>query len=309
MKPIFSYLHQYAKALNKPVFLLTSLLVAICICINYSIGIEPRLTNHFSFPQRLIGFFLLYFTIFCVSYWIHFSITKHYFPSGYQFPILLFICPLLFALKISIHSFDYAFPDHLPLQWKKYWTILIDWPLKAIVLLLVIIAFWKWFAYKNAVAGMTLKNFNPTPYFILLVLMIPLLIIAATQADFLTTYPKLKNIEFIGSYTTTAWRYYLLYELSYGTDFFSIELFFRGFLVLAFVRFAGKDAILPMAAFYCSIHFGKPLFECISSYFGGIVLGVIVYRTQTIWGGLITHVGIAWLMEVAGYLGGRFSGS
>ncbi|MBK8951734.1 MAG: hypothetical protein IPM85_04820 [Chitinophagaceae bacterium] len=64
----------------------------------------------------------------------------------------------------------------------------------------------------------------------------------------------------------------IVYELSYGSDFFTIELFFRGFLVLAFAKWAGKDAILPMACFYCTIHFGKPMAECISSFFGGLIL-------------------------------------
>jgi hypothetical protein len=69
------------------------------------------------------------------------------------------------------------------------------------------------------------------------------------------------------------------------------------------MQYAGKDCILPMALFYCTIHFGKPLGECISSYFGGIILGVVIYNTRTIFGGLIVHLGIAWLMELGGYLG------
>ena len=76
-----------------------------------------------------------------------------------------------------------------------------------------------------------------------------------------------------------------------------------GFLILAFIKWAGKDAILPMACFYCTIHFGKPLGECISSYFGGIILGVVVYHTRSIYGGLLVHLGIAWLMELGGYIG------
>ena len=91
------------------------------------------------------------------------------------------------------------------------------------------------------------------------------------------------------------------FEISYSLDFISIELFFRGFLIIGFMRFVGANAILPMAAFYCSIHFGKPLGECISSYFGGMVLGVIAYRTTSILGGLIVHLGIAWAMEFFGF--------
>jgi hypothetical protein len=102
------------------------------------------------------------------------------------------------------------------------------------------------------------------------------------------------------------WPWLLGYELSYGLDFVSIELFFRGFLVIALARYAGQYAILPMAAFYCTIHFGKPLGECISSFFGGLALGVIAWRTRSILGGLIVHLGLAWLMEVGGYIGNLF---
>jgi len=100
-----------------------------------------------------------------------------------------------------------------------------------------------------------------------------------------------------------AWVYKVLFELSYGTDFFSIELFFRGFLIVGFMKWVGKDAIIPMACFYCTIHFGKPLGECISSYFGGLLLGIVAYHTRSVYGGLFVHLGIAWLMELGGYIG------
>ena len=139
----------------------------------------------------------------------------------------------------------------------------------------------------------------------MLLMMLPLIAVASTQGDFLHTYPKLKNISFLND-SSNSGLYKLLYELSYGSDFFTIELFFRGFLVLAFRKWFGKDAILPMAMFYCTIHFGKPLGECISSFFGGIILGVVTYQTRTIFGGLLVHLGIAWLMEAGGYLGNKF---
>ena len=135
--------------------------------------------------------------------------------------------------------------------------------------------------------------------------MIPLIAVASTQADFLHTYPKLKTLEFLSN-GKDGLGYKLLYELSYGSDFFTIEFFFRGFLILAFAKWVGKDAILPMAVFYCTIHFGKPLGECISSFFGGIILGVITFHSQSIYGGLMVHLGIAWLMELGGWLGNTF---
>jgi len=91
-----------------------------------------------------------------------------------------------------------------------------------------------------------------------------------------------------------------MFELFYGLDFFSTELYFRGFLVLAFVRWLGPAAILPMAVFYVTIHFGKPLGETISSFFGGYLLGIFAYYSRSIWGGVLVHIGLAWLMELAG---------
>lgn len=133
--------------------------------------------------------------------------------------------------------------------------------------------------------------------------MVPLIAVASTQPDFLSMYPKLRDVDSVLYNVKNKWLYQLLHELSYGSDFITVELFFRGFLILAFIKVVGKDAILPMACFYCTIHFGKPLGECISSYFGGLVLGIVVYNTRSIVGGLIVHLGIAWLMELGGYIG------
>jgi hypothetical protein len=159
------------------------------------------------------------------------------------------------------------------------------------------------FYSKESFFGLTIKSFNWKPYLIMLLIMVPLIAAASTQPDFLNMYPRLKDVDSVLYNVKNNWFYHLIHELSYGTDFISVELFFRGFLVLAFVKIAGKDAILPMACFYCTIHFGKPLGECISSYFGGMILGVVVFHTRSIIGGLMVHLGIAWLMELGGYIG------
>jgi hypothetical protein len=182
----------------------------------------------------------------------------------------------------------------------------VYWPFKLIIVTLLLVLVWKIFDREQPFYGMNWKGFSLKPYFMMLLIMIPLIAAASTQHDFLTVYPKLKRIDYLLAGGNTGWKK-LLYELSYGSDFFTIELFFRGFLVLAFMKWAGKDAILPMALFYCTIHFGKPLGECISSFFGGIILGVVTYHTRSIFGGLIVHLGIAWLMELGGYIGRMYS--
>ena len=93
----------------------------------------------------------------------------------------------------------------------------------------------------------------------------------------------------------------MAYESVYSLDYVVTEFFFRGFLIIPFARIVGPKAILPMCAFYVSIHFDKPLGECISSFFGGLMLGILAYRTKSVYGGVIVHLGIALGMELVGW--------
>jgi len=81
-----------------------------------------------------------------------------------------------------------------------------------------------------------------------------------------------------------------------------LEWFFRGFMVLFFKKYLNTKAIILIAMVYCSFHFGKPLLECVSSFFGGYLLGYIVYKTKSIWGGVIVHMGIAFLMDLFAFI-------
>ena len=100
------------------------------------------------------------------------------------------------------------------------------------------------------------------------------------------------------NYPTPEYLYAGIYEIAYGLNFISVELFFRGFLVVGLMSLLGRKAVLAMVAAYCFLHFGKPAGEAISSIFGGFILGVVAYETKSIWGGVIIHVGIAWSMEI-----------
>ncbi|HZE84189.1 MAG TPA: CPBP family intramembrane glutamic endopeptidase, partial [Puia sp.] len=208
-----------------------------------------------------------------------------------------------------------AWPD----PWGRYALVVLQLPAKLLALVLMLAACRKMFRDGTSEArgnrrqgsrdgksnffGFTGRGFSSRPYFLILLFLLPLIALASTQHDFLLTYPKVKTIAFINGYAHPSWPWKLLFEISYGLDFVSIELFFRGFLVIGLAQWAGRDAILPMAAFYCTIHFGKPLGECISSFFGGMALGVIAWRTRSILGGLIVHLGLAWLMEIGGWIG------
>lgn len=138
-------------------------------------------------------------------------------------------------------------------------------------------------------------------YWSLLWLMLPLIGIATLNADFIQYYPMYKSS---GVHELMNWPAYvpaLSYELAYGLSFINVELLFRGFFVIGMSQVLGKNAILPMVTIYCFLHFGKPIGECISSIFGGYLLGILAYQTRSIWGGIMVHIGIAWMMELAAY--------
>lgn len=149
--------------------------------------------------------------------------------------------------------------------------------------------------------GFHAKGVDLKPYFILILMMVPLLLWAGRQPDFLSMYPRCYYLNLPDTMPHKSW-YTFLYEVCYSWDYVVTEFFFRGFLILGFARYAGPKVILPMCAFYVSIHFDKPLGESISSFFGGCLLGILAYETRSIYGGVIVHLGIALLMELVGLM-------
>ncbi|MGB3618498.1 MAG: CPBP family intramembrane glutamic endopeptidase, partial [Catalinimonas sp.] len=183
-----------------------------------------------------------------------------------------------------------------------YWFKLIDklLPLLCVVLPLVLFYVRYQRRYLDHFYGLRTRGVDLRPYLVLLALMVPLIAAASFQPDFLREYPNYRRA---GGAAFAAHRgvgegwVAALYELAYGSSFLSVELFFRGFLIFGLTRFLGREVVLPMACTYCVLHFGKPLGEAVSSFFGGYLLGVISLRTGNIWGGVMIHLGIAWLME------------
>src|ERR1700733_11705101 len=291
-------------------FFLTILFVAVLVTINYTAGIEARILAIRPWYLSLAVFFFFYGGVLAVAWAIQYrwvppvrfstdqaqpylstnNLSANSDTARSRSPIrrwigLLALAPFYFACKMIHWDLLPLFPTAWSQPWDHYALIVLQLPAKLVLLLLMLwicrkLGGWGTIGNSQGLAktawweglGLTTKNFSPLPYLLLLLALAPLVALASTQHDFLRFYPKLKNLAFINGYAHPAWPWKLLYELSYGLDFLSIELFFRGFLVIGLARWAGPKAILLMAAFYCTVHFGKPLGECISSFFGGMVL-------------------------------------
>jgi hypothetical protein len=329
MKAFISYLRQYLQQQSYKSFFLTIFFVAALVTINYTFGIERRILALRPWYFSLAGFFVFYGGVLAVAWGLQGggvfaggkvgrrpmpvgaggSVSERpLLPGDRRWRWLLVLAPLYFAFKMIHWDLMPLLPAGGSAPRDRYMLIVLQWPGKLLLLLALIYACWKAGLLEGSspcvAVGLTRKGFSARPYFFLLLLLVPLIALASTQPDFLRVYPKVKNIAFLNGYAYPLWPRKLLYELAYGLDFLSIELFFRGLLVIGLVRYAGTRAILPMAVFYCTIHFGKPLGECISSFFGGLILGVLAARTRSILGGLMVHLGLAWLMEIGGWLAG-----
>lgn len=304
MKTILLYIRTYIYETDKRVLVAVSGLTALLIFTNYHFGLDDAIRHGENGWVRFISRYAIFLFAFALPYLFYKWLANRPYLSEPRFRLLLFLAPAIFALKVTL---DLPFHFNENPNWNQYWENVVYWPLLVLITGSLLFIIWRIFDGDQPFYGLQSRGLNWKPYFVMLLIMLPLIAAASTQHDFLEVYPKLKLIAGVFNEPGLQPWHKWLFELSYGADFLTIELFFRGFLVLAFIKWAGKDAILPMACFYCTIHFGKPLGECISSYFGGLLLGIVVYHTRSILGGLVVHVGIAWLMELGGYIGNAYT--
>ncbi len=279
------------------------------IYLNYWHGLEKRyIASGATMISRFAGYYLLYFIPFAVAFFFQLIFFKScsYYKDGWFWAILI-LAPAFFSFRVNFNWQEQWILNTWQGSERAFYFQTINWVVRVFVLLIPVFVIW--FIKDRGTQlfyGITPLD-SIKPYLLMLLIMVPLITIASTQPDFLAVYPKAKSLNKVPmNGMAGGWRY-LLFELCYGFDFVSIEFFFRGFLILSLMRICGLHCIIPVACFYCAIHLNKPMAEAISSFFGGTLLGIIAYNTRSVWGGLIVHLGIAWMMEIGGWLGLMFS--
>ena len=300
---VFKYIRDYyTTTFNWFYFLLIFVMIGVLIYLNYWHFLETKLVSGENAWRPFAGTYLLYFIPFALAFFLQLLIfTDLNYYKNHWFWIILLLAPAFFSFRVN---FDFQ-QNIIASIWRGdeqlFWTRSLNWVVRVFVVLIPVFILW-WVKDRNDqpfYGTRVLTNFKP--YLIMLLIMIPLIALASTQKDFLHMYPKAKFIT--GLALPDKNRHLFIYELCYGFDFISIEFFFRGFLILSLMKICGPHCIIPVACFYCTIHFGKPMGEAISSFWGGLLLGIVSYNTGSIWGGLLVHLGIAWLMEIGGWIG------
>ncbi|MCA9562860.1 MAG: CPBP family intramembrane metalloprotease [Myxococcales bacterium] len=128
-------------------------------------------------------------------------------------------------------------------------------------------------------------------YLGLFLLIAPLLFLVSNWESFQQKYPFYDRA-YLGGY------HFWVYELCYFIQFFSLEAFFRGFLIFGLRKRFGYYSVIIMAIPYCMIHFNKPLSETLGAILAGTILGVLALRSGSIYLGVALHFAVALLMDV-----------
>jgi hypothetical protein len=304
LSSIFKYIQDfYQKEFKLAYFLVILFLLGIYIYLNYWHNLENRFAAGGKTKwSNFFGYYLLYFIPFATAFLLQLLFYKdcQYYQNGW-FWIILFLAPAFFSFRVNFDFQETVIKNIWSGDAQIFWLRCLNWVVRVFAVLIPVFIIWLIKDRNNQPFYGTAALKDVKPYLIMLLIMIPLIALASMQNDFLQMYPKAK---FIAQLDLPSKKlHYIIYELCYGFDFVSIEFFFRGFLILSLLKICGPHCIVPVACFYCSIHFGKPMGEAISSFWGGLLLGIVSYNTQSIWGGLIVHLGIAWLMEAGSWLG------
>ncbi|MGH7271598.1 MAG: CPBP family intramembrane glutamic endopeptidase, partial [Polyangiaceae bacterium] len=136
---------------------------------------------------------------------------------------------------------------------------------------------WKVFFPRDSVLDMGLRTRgffkHAWIYALFLAFVLPAMLIVSKQPDFGAYYPFYKA-------SSRSWFDFLAWEAIYFVQFFTLEVFFRGFWLGALRRSFGSGAIFAMAVPYCMIHFGKPFLEVNGAIVAGIALGSLSMKTK-----------------------------
>lgn len=196
----------------------------------------------------------------------------------------------------SICRLDQSFPEWVQLSTYKVLYRYMWWQL-SLVLGYVVFPFtmWKLLFPQDALLDFGLRTKNLFQhihiYGLFLLFVIIGVSLASTQSSFIHYYPHYQL-------ASRSWFDLIVWEAIYLSGFFSLEIFFRGWWLVALKKSMGSAAIFTMLVPYCMIHFGKPYLETMSTTMGAIALGSLSMKTKSVYQGTFLHVVLALCMDL-----------
>lgn len=303
MKEILGYLKSYLnESFSWRLYAGLAFWLVVLFVFNYSIDFEDSYVDKVrSFPLRFLSHFLLMGIPFIgACFLIHFF-EKQDFLASKEFWLKVLIGFGLLAFYRSAY-FQRFFCELIDVKSCKFLYKIVVKFFRLIVLLIPLLIFFR--RDKDQMVGFYGMTFIPKHlkiYFPVIAIMAVIIFLSTFLPSIQKFYPmyfKSGGVAFAKFNHWPNWVTIAAFEVSYLSNFISIEFFFRGFLIFSFVRLLGPQVVLPAVCCYAVLHFGKPFVEAFSSIFGGYILSILALKTKNIWGGIFVHVGIAGMMEL-----------
>ncbi|MBN8575660.1 MAG: CPBP family intramembrane metalloprotease [Cytophagales bacterium] len=304
MKKLVKLIHEHVRAdFTAGYYGLLLLFIASSVAINYSINLENGIIDvHVGKWIRAFYYYLLYAVGYYTTCFIVSVFQKTTFWQSKQFWLLSSFGLLVLSLDRGFpYLHDLAAWFNQPYEGYRWLYRTGNHATGFLIIFIPLLLFYK-VVHKQQSEFYGLTHAGAVkPYLYLLLLVAPVIMLATLHTSFTQYYPVYKTNTVAALWHWPAFLPALIFEFLYGLDFLNVELLFRGFFVIGMAHVLGKDCIVPMVTIYCYLHFGKPIGETISSVIGGYILGTIAYYTRSVWGGVLIHVGVAWLMELSAW--------
>ena len=126
---------------------------------------------------------------------------------------------------------------------------------------------------------------------IFFLVMIPAIWFFSAEPDFSEKYPHLLS-------TRNNYIEFFIYELGMMLYMISWEFIWRGFMLFGLKEKFGYYSVMMQMIPFVILHNGKPAAETFGAIAGGIALGVLALRTNSILYCVITHMGIMFTIDL-----------
>ncbi len=126
---------------------------------------------------------------------------------------------------------------------------------------------------------------------IFLVVMIMIIWFISAAPDFADKYPHLQS-------TKNSWKEFYIYEAGMLLYMISWEFIWRGFMLFGLKEKFGYYSVLIQMIPFVILHNGKPIPETFGAIAGGIALGILAFRTNSIYYCIITHIGVMYSIDL-----------
>lgn len=186
MKKIIGYVRDYFYGIDKRILTFSALFVAVLIFINYHYGLNHHISN-LGNAEQYASWYFIFLIAFSFAYILLSFLKKQKVFSNKNFLLLFFIAPAIFSWKMAFDMDIHFSNNHIQ---NTYWNQIIYWPFRLAVISTMLFIVWKRTKEKQDFYGVRVRDFNFRPYLLMLLIMVPLIAAASTQADFFGGVPK-----------------------------------------------------------------------------------------------------------------------